>query len=154
MAARASPLAALTPHSYFLAIPAEAPYFVQLTIIRNVDPLVMTRLPVFSGLAALALSASAVSPVALADEPTFELTISDHRFQPETLNVPANVRIKLVIQNADPTPEEFESYELNREKVISGNSKATVYIGPLEPGTYSFFGEFHEDTAKGSIVAK
>lgn len=105
-------------------------------------------------LAALTLAGALWAPAALADDSTFELTIRDHRFQPEKLNVPADTRIKLVIKNADPTPEEFESYELNREKVIPGNSTATVFIGPLDAGTYPFVGEFNEQTAKGSIVAK
>lgn len=100
------------------------------------------------------LAAVLASPAALADDPEFALTIRDHRFQPEQLTVPAGKRIKLVIENADATPEEFESHELKREKVILGKSKAIVYVGPLEPGTYPFVGEFHEDTAKGRIVAK
>ena len=83
-------------------------------------------------LAALTLIGALWAPAALADESTFELTIRDHRFQ----------------------PEEFESYKLNREKVIPGNSTATVYIGPLDAGTYPFVGEFNQKTAKGSIVAK
>ncbi len=105
-------------------------------------------------LAALSLIVALWVPAALADEPIFELTIRDHRFEPEMITVPTGTRIKLVIENADPTPEEFESYKLNREKVIPANSKAIVYIGPLDAGTYPFFGEFHEKTAKGSIVAK
>tara|TARA_R110002096_G_scaffold257334_2_gene450647 strand:+ start:1112 stop:1456 length:345 start_codon:yes stop_codon:yes gene_type:complete len=107
-----------------------------------------------NSLAALALVAALWAPSVQAEDATFELTIRDHRFQPETLDVPANKRIKLIIENADPTPEEFESYELNREKVIPGNSKAIVYIGPLDAGTYPFVGEFNQKTAKGSIVAK
>lgn len=99
-------------------------------------------------LAALAVSARA------ADIPTFEIAIKDHKFAPATIEVPANTKIKLVVKNQDPTPEEFESYELDREKVIQGNSQADIFIGPLEPGTYPFFGEFHADTAKGEIVAK
>jgi len=106
------------------------------------------------GLAALVLGAALAAPSAVADEPSFELVIRDHKFEPETLEVPANARIKLIVQNADPTPEEFESYELNREKVIPGNSQAIVYIGPLDPGTYPFFGEFHMDTAQGRIIAE
>ena len=69
------------------------------------------------------------------------------------IKVPANQRIKLSVHNQDGTPEEFESHALNREKVIAGNSKATIYIGPLEPGRYTFFGEFNEATAQGAIVA-
>lgn len=88
------------------------------------------------------------------DTPTFEITIKAHRFQPDTLEVPANRKIKLIVKNQDPTPEEFESYELNREKVIPGNAQATIFIGPLDPGTYPFFGEFNQATAQGKIVAK
>jgi hypothetical protein len=64
------------------------------------------------------------------------------------------VKIKLVIENQDATPEEFDSHDLNREKVIAGHSTATVFIGPLTPGRYAFTGEFHQATAKGTIVAQ
>ena len=29
-----------------------------------------------------------------------------------------------------------------------------VYIGPLDPGRYPFFGDFHEKTARGAIIAE
>lgn len=86
--------------------------------------------------------------------PEFELEIRNHLFQPDTLIVPANIKIKLIIYNRDATPEEFESYELNREKVILGGSKAIVFIGPLSPGEYPFFGEFNLQTALGTIIVK
>jgi len=73
---------------------------------------------------------------------------------PAELEVPAGQKIKLLVDNQDPTPEEFESHSLNREKVIPGNSKAAIFIGPLKPGGYEFFGEFHQATAQGRIVAK
>ena len=89
-----------------------------------------------------------------ADTPVFDIIIKDHRFQPARVEVPAGVRVKLVVDNQDPTPEEFESYELNREKVIIGNSKVTVFVGPLEAGEYPFFGDFNQKTAQGMLVAK
>jgi len=89
---------------------------------------------------------------AFAGPPEFEIEIRNHLFQPDTLTIPANTKVKLIIYNRDPTPEEFESYELNREKVILGGRKAIVFIGPLEPGEYPFFGEFNPQTALGSIV--
>lgn len=95
---------------------------------------------------------SFISP-ALAQE-NYTLVIKDHRFIPDTLEIPAGQKIKLIVDNQDPTPEEFESYELNREKVIRGNAKGTIFIGPLTPGTYPFFGEFNPDQAKGKIVVK
>lgn len=98
---------------------------------------------------ALALPAGA-----LAADSEHTLTIKNHRFQPEELTVPAGERFKLIVHNQDATPEEFESHSLRREKVIQGGTKATVYLGPLEPGTYDFFGEYHESTAKGRLIAK
>ena len=50
--------------------------------------------------------------------------------------------------------EEFESSVLKVEKVIAGNSRGTVRIGPLAPGRYPFIGEFHEATAKGVVIAE
>lgn len=84
----------------------------------------------------------------------YVLTIKDHKFIPETLEIPAGEKVKITVDNQDPTPEEFESYELNREKIIPGNSKGSVFVGPLAAGTYPFFGEFNQATAKGQIIAK
>jgi hypothetical protein len=95
-----------------------------------------------------------VAMPAAAKKPVFEIEIRNHLFEPSELIVPANTKIKLVVYNRDPTPEEFESYELNREKVIMGNRKAVVFIGPLKPGEYPFFGEFNPKTAQGTIIAR
>lgn len=86
-----------------------------------------------------------------AEAPIFVLDIRDHLFYPSVLIIPANTKIKLIIKNNDKTPEEFESYELNREKFILGLSSAIMFIGPLPPGDYSFFGEFYPKTAQGLI---
>jgi len=91
---------------------------------------------------------------AYAQDPSFSLAIKDHRFEPAELQVPAGKKFKLVVKNLDPTAEEFESRDLKREKVIPGKSEATFTLGPLKPGTYKFVGEFHEKTAKGSLIAK
>ena len=93
-------------------------------------------------------------PLMAADDNTYELVISNHQFEPAELTVPAGKKIKLLVENRDSTPEEFESYELNREKIIPGGKQAVIYIGPLKPGKYPFFGEFHEDTARGVIIAE
>ncbi len=84
----------------------------------------------------------------------YEIFIKDHKFTPETFTVPAGEKIKLIIHNQDPTPEEFESHDFNREKIISGNKKATIFIGPLKAGKYHYFGEFNMDTANGYIIAE
>lgn len=82
------------------------------------------------------------------------LVIRDHKFEPTEVRIPAQTKVKLIVHNQDATPEEFESHELNREKVIAGGSKATIYVGPLKPGRYPFVGEFHQKTARGVIIAE
>ena len=87
-------------------------------------------------------------------EQTFTLTLRNNRFVPSELEVPANTRIKLLVVNEDSTPEEFESHELKREKIVTGKGTITVLVGPLAPGRYPFFGEFHMDTAQGALIVK
>ncbi len=89
-----------------------------------------------------------------ADDEVYSLIIKDHRFQPAEISIPSGKKVKFLVENQDPTPEEFESHSLNREKVIAGKSKATIYIGPLAPGRYSFEGEFNPKTAQGVIIAQ
>jgi plastocyanin len=87
-------------------------------------------------------------------EREFVLVIKNHRFDPVEVTVPAGQRVKLIVHNQDSTAEEFESHSLNREKVIPGGAKASIFIGPLKPGRYTFFGEYNEATAKGAVVAQ
>lgn len=91
---------------------------------------------------------------AAAADPEITLVIKDHRFTPSEVKVPAGQKVKLIVDNQDATPEEFESHELNREKVIAAKSKGTIFIGPLKPGRYTFVGEFNEGTAKGVVIAE
>ena len=97
---------------------------------------------------------SVFSMTALAETPVFEVIIKDHHFSPDRIVIPADTKVKLQVKNQDPTPEEFESHDLNREKIIPPNREVTIYIGPLDPGEYGFFGEFNEDTAQGKIVVE
>jgi plastocyanin len=83
-----------------------------------------------------------------------KLAIRDHKFDPAELTVPAGTKIKLLIENQDATPEEFESNELNREKVVVGKGTITVILGPLDAGRYPFFGDFHQETAQGVVIVK
>lgn len=100
------------------------------------------------------IAALCIPALSLAADVDYQLTIKDHQFSPAEIQVPAGKKIKLTVINQDSTPEEFESHSLNREKVIAGNARANIYIGPLTAGNYEFFGEFHEKTARGTIVAK
>jgi len=101
------------------------------------------------GLATVLVLAGAT---ARADDLT--LTLKNHHFTPAELRVKANKRVTITVVNNDATPEEFESKALKIEKVIPGKSKGIVRIGPLKPGRYPFVGEYHEDTAKGVVIAE
>ena len=105
-----------------------------------------------ASLAALAMMAGTVT-TAIAQEVNYSMTVRDGKFEPSTLNVKAGTKFKLTISNATAKAAEFESSELNREKIIPPNSSASVYIGPLEPGTYPFFDDFNQAT-RGQIIAK
>lgn len=100
--------------------------------------------------AAFQIQAQSVSDSVL----TFDLRISNHLFIPATLTVPANTRFRLRVINEDKTPEEFESAALNREKVIMGGSEGIIFLGPLAPGEYGFFGEFNPRTAQGRLIVE
>lgn len=104
--------------------------------------------------AALAAFALFGLPGVARAENAFTLAIKDHRFEPSELKVPANQAVTLTVKNLDATPEEFESKTLRVEKVIPGNSEATFTLRPLKPGRYKFEGEFHDDTAKGEVIAE
>ena len=95
-----------------------------------------------------------IGPALADDLKVYDLTIKNHKFEPATITIPADSKVKLNIKNADSEVEEFDSLDLSREKVIAGNSQAVVLVGPLKAGTYKFRGEYHEETAKGQIIAK
>jgi hypothetical protein len=92
--------------------------------------------------------------VVMADEEGMRLVLKDHHFRPALLVVPSGVRQLLLIDNQDDSPEEFESGGLHREKILPGHTVTRLFIGPLKPGTYDYFGDFHHELAKGSILAK
>ena len=98
--------------------------------------------------------AAAILVPAMAHADDFTLTIKDHKFTPSEIKVAAGKRHTITVVNNDATPEEFESHALKIEKVVVGNSKGVVRIGPLKAGKYPFVGEYHEDTAKGVNVAE
>ena len=96
----------------------------------------------------------AAAPVPVQAQEPITVTIRDHRFTPTEIKVPAGKRVSITVVNKDATPEEFESTSMKVEKVIPGKSKGVVRIGPLAKGKYDFFGDFHQATAKGVVVAE
>ncbi len=92
-------------------------------------------------------------PPAAAERPSYTLRLDPAGFTPAELHVPAGQKIVLHITNAGTGPAEFESTDLNREKVVPPGDRVIVYVGPLRPGTYAFFDDFHP-ALRGRIVAK
>ncbi len=103
---------------------------------------------------ALVLCALPWSASPASDLPVVNLAIKSGHFVPETLEVPARQKFKLRVTNHGPAVEEFESSDLNRENIVLPGATLEIYLGPLEPGSYGFFGDFHPDTARGRMVAK
>ncbi len=89
---------------------------------------------------------------ARAAEP-LHLTLKDHQFTPNAIEVPAGQRFRIAVTNQDATAAEFESYDMKIEKIAAPGATITVWAGPLHPGTYSFFDDYHPDLAKGTITA-
>ena len=86
----------------------------------------------------------ALGHTACGRRPAFTLTLKDHRFTPAELTIPANLRVRLTIKNLDPTPAEFESNDFKAEKSSPAGREVSLTIGPLKPGTYEFYDEYHE----------
>ncbi len=83
-----------------------------------------------------------------------EIAIENHKFEPAEIKVPKNTKLKLVVHNKDATIEEFESLDFNREKIVPPGKKIHIILPPLKVGRYNFYGEFHQDTAKGVLVVE
>ena len=104
-----------------------------------------------------ALTAALLAGVSAAEAAPYAhavtLTLKDHRFTPETVQVPAGQRVRIELINQDAATEEFDSEDLHVEKDVTPNGRVSFVVGPLKPGTYSFMGELHADTAGGAIEA-
>jgi len=130
---------------------------------RTAQPETLLNKSAFARTAILGLSLLGVSawlifglmPVSVAaDILVYSMTTKDGHFTPDTIEVPAGQKFKLVMKNDGASTEEFESSDLHREKVVMPGKSVEILLGPLKAGTYGFYGEFHPDTAKGKLVAK
>ena len=82
-----------------------------------------------------------------------QLTLKDHHFIPDHVEVPAGQRFFIELENLDDTTDEFESFDMKFEKIIVPGGKSRVHTGPLHPGTYTFFDDYHPDQARGTVTA-
>lgn len=100
---------------------------------------------------ALALGIGPLAAEAVAASPSFVLSIRNQAFEPRTLTLPAGQQVEIQLKNEDAVPAEFESSDLNREKVVPGGTTLPLYVGPLSPGRYQFFNDF-QPSSTGTIV--
>jgi plastocyanin len=100
-----------------------------------------------------AFLALAIAAPAWADDAPYVIAIKNHQFVPANVEIPAGKKVKLVVRNQDTTTSEFESVQFHREKVVGPGSEITVFVGPLDPGSYEFFDDFHPET-RGHLIAK
>ncbi len=85
-------------------------------------------------------------------EPVISLILKGHVFTPASFSVPQGVKVRINLTNLDGATEEFDSHDLKVEQLVTPHGRTSFVIGPLRPGTYTFMGEFHPDTAQGHIV--
>jgi hypothetical protein len=103
-------------------------------------------------LAAL-LGALGWAGAACAADAPIQITLRDHVFTPSEVHVISGKPTWLEITNADTTADEFESGILAIEKIVPAGTHVRVRLRPLAPGRYAFMGEFHAETAQGTIIA-
>ena len=89
----------------------------------------------------------------LAQQAPITIVVRDHQFVPAEVPVAAGVKVELIIRNEQTVPAEFESKSLHREKVVAPGAAASIFVGPLSPGRYEFFDDFHP-AARGVVVVK
>ncbi len=89
------------------------------------------------------------------------ITLKHHAFSPQEIIVPAHQKITITVKNEDNTHADFGSWDLNREKALDPESKTTLFIGPLDPGRYRYYDDYHRfgvkdrrDFTYGFIIAK
>jgi len=122
--------------------------------------LLMTRITVkFQTIAIVAFAAglAAMTPLtslASAEENLPQINFATDHFEPASLEVAAGTPIKLKVMNQGKTPIEFESFELNRERVVQPGQTITVQLPKLDPGQYHFFDDFHHEVPQGTISAR
>jgi plastocyanin len=105
-------------------------------------------------LAAGFVAMTVLASSARADDAQPQLKFTNGHFEPAAFTVAAGKAIKLTVMNQGDAPIEFESFELNRERVVQPGQTITVQLPKLDPGQYHFFDDFHHEVAQGTITAQ
>jgi hypothetical protein len=85
---------------------------------------------------------------------SLEIRFENHKFSPNALIVPADKPLQITVLNLSRERIEFESFKLNREKVVEPGGSVILKLPALRAGSYDFFDDFHSDVPEGAIIAK
>jgi heme/copper-type cytochrome/quinol oxidase subunit 2 len=100
------------------------------------------------------LATFAAPSISFATEEPSHLSFHNGQVEPVSLALPANTPVKLQVTNSSDAVIEFESFELNRERVVQPGQTITVNLPPLSPGNYAFVDDFSNGAVKGQIVSR
>lgn len=106
---------------------------------------------IFISLAFLVMGLPPAHGIAEVGDAGVPLAVVDGGFVPSEVNGPATFRFRLDVTNRTATAIEFESFDLNRERVVQPGQTIAVYLSGLGPGRYEFFDDFHQDR-RGVLV--
>lgn len=120
---------------------------------RRASPLSAGRF-MTGAICASGLAIALGAPAAQAASSDYVLTLKDNEFVSDALSVPAGQPFTLKVINEDAAPEEFECTDLHIEKLVPGKGEIILRFGPLDAGTYSFVGDFHQATAHGVLMVE
>ncbi len=102
---------------------------------------------------ALTLGLLVLAAATRAADRSVALAVADHGFTPAEIEAAAGERLRIEVTNHTAAAIEFESFELNRERVVPPGQTVAVYVSGLSPGRYEFFDDFHQER-RGALVVK
>lgn len=81
-------------------------------------------------------------------------SIKNKKFIPDEIHIKANQSVTFRIINEDSIPVEFESSDLNKEKLVPPGKTIDIPLKGLKPGTYEFFSDFGPKDLRGKIIVE
>lgn len=104
--------------------------------------------------ASLVLATTILGNNALGEDRVVALRYENHRFAPQSITVSSNRAFSIKVVNASNETIEFESFKLDRERVVGPGETTIVNVPALSPGNYDFYDDFHDDVPEGAIIVK
>ena len=84
--------------------------------------------------------------------PIVKTTIRNQKFIPDEIHIKAEKLIIFQVVNDDSIPVEFESSDLNKEKIVPPGQTIDIQLKGLKPGVYEFFSDFGPKDLRGKII--